>query len=92
MRIKRVTRTVTFMSTHRLHDNLKNIVCNCKICHRHREFIRHLVSIGNDDAVVFFEGIYEDLTHAEMDRDVNQAIINGSWPSADERIEFARNG
>ena len=69
--------------------------CNCRICQRHKEFIKHLVSIGDvglNDAVVFFEGIYEDLAHTEMDRDVKKAVINGSWPSADEQIEFARLG
>ena len=65
--------------------------CECKICQRHKEFIKHLVHIDNADAVVFFQGIYEDLTHAELDRDVSQAIVNGTWPSSEEILSGFRD-
>lgn len=70
-------------------NSLRNhyVKCECRICQQHKELVKHLASVGDaglNEAVVFFERIYEDLTHAELDRDVNQAIINGSWPSSEE--------
>lgn len=39
-----------------------------------------------EDKRAFFENIYSLLTDIEMDRDFNNAIIDGSWPDADRII------
>lgn len=46
--------------------------------------------VGVEEAIKFFEQIYNDLNNVELDNDVNKAIIEGSWPSADEQIKWAR--
>ncbi len=47
-------------------------------------------SDGVEEAIKFFEKIYNDLNNVELDNDVNKAIIEGSWPTADENIKWAR--
>ncbi len=46
--------------------------------------------VGVEEAIKFFEKIYNDLNNVEMDNDVNRAIIDGSWHTADEQIKWAR--
>jgi hypothetical protein len=49
-----------------------------------------IVRIKNKHHVLIFEGLYDTCVNISMDNDVNIAIINGSWPSADECISVAR--
>jgi hypothetical protein len=67
--------------------------CNCRVCERHREFAQHLASLyeaGLDDAAKFFNDLMQELAHVETDSSMFKCIIDGSWPSADEQIYFAR--
>lgn len=71
--------------------------CDCDKCTRHREYediMKILNSFPEQEGVTvvkgFFERIYSDLNHVEMDNDVNKSIIEGSWPTADENIKHAR--
>ena len=62
-------------------------MCDCKVCARHREYKLHIKLLENADldaSIEFFEKIYEDLNHAEMDRAVHKSILDGTWPSARE--------
>ncbi len=72
--------------------------CECKICLRHEEFERQLNNLkevvpflfepgGVEEAIEFFEKIYEDLNYSEMDNDVNNAILSGEWPTARQYAE-----
>lgn len=63
--------------------------CNCRVCVYAREVQKHLNDLPKKHAE-FFEDMYNQLVHTEMDRDVNQAIIDGTWPSADEQLAWAR--
>ncbi len=59
--------------------------CDCNICRRHVDFkyhIKELETAGLESSIEFFEKIYEDLNYAEMDNNVNQSILDGTWPSA----------
>lgn len=77
------------------------MACDCKICRRHKEYERQLYNLnevvpflqepgGVEEAIEFLEGIYEQLSNIEQDNSVNRAIIEGSWPMADELISIAR--
>lgn len=50
---------------------------------------------GLDGAADFMEGLLDYICEVEMDHDVAKAIIDGSWPTADEwitRKRHERNG
>lgn len=79
------------------------MACNCRICQRHDEYERHMDNLtrikndlilqevgGVEEAIEFFQQVYNDLNNIEMDNDVNRSIIEGSWPTADENIKYAR--
>ena len=77
------------------------MTCNCRICQRHDEYERQMDNLtevvsflqeagGVEEAIEFFTQVYNDLNNIEMDNDVNRSIIEGSWPTADENIKYAR--
>ena len=58
--------------------------CTCNVCKYAHEVDRHLSIIkdmGCASSVEFFEGMYNRLCGAQMDNDVNRAMLNGDWPS-----------
>ena len=61
--------------------------CKCKICLRHAEFSKHIARLneaGLQEEIDFFEDIYSSLNNVELDYQVDEAIIKGQWPSAEE--------
>jgi len=77
--------------------------CNCKICQRHEEFERQMNNLkevvpflqesgGVEEAIEFIEHVYTSLNVTEMDRDMNLAIIKGTWPESEEILARYRNG
>lgn len=64
-------------------------MCDCKVCARERE-VRAQLELLPAPQRSFFEGLYDDLTHAELDRDYYHAVLDGSWPSADEVLKSMR--
>lgn len=64
--------------------------CACDLCERNNTVADALARLPVSERD-FWAGIYEDLSTAEMDRDWANAIIDGSWPDADEVIERARD-
>lgn len=65
------------------------MTCECDVCKRAIEFRRRLELIPDAERE-YWSGIFMDLEGAELDRDVNRAVIDGSWPDADKIIEGAR--
>jgi len=65
------------------------MACNCELCQRDQTFTERLARVPEAERG-YWEGIYTSLLHAEMDRDVNAAVIDGSWPDADDWIKRAR--
>lgn len=63
--------------------------CECDLCKRDHEAVRQLGMLTPEQRE-YWESMYLDLEHAEMDRDVNAAIIDGSWPDAAKLIRYAR--
>lgn len=65
--------------------------CACRICERHRRIVGVIRS--GSKAVLRAELLIllDDLEHVEMDRDVCNAVIDGSWPSADDALAFKRS-
>ncbi len=64
--------------------------CDCRICKRYR---RHREVLRGDDINALRDLIYElqsALMHSEDDANYYQAIVDGSWASADEIIAFSR--
>lgn len=64
--------------------------CQCELCQYTRKFDEHAKSITSPEARQFFEDMFERLNCAESDAEIKQAVIDGSWPNADEVIAAAR--
>lgn len=67
------------------------MACECDLCVRNRKTDENLAKIEDPEVRAFWENIYDALNDAEMSRDVAEAIIEGSWPSADEIIKERRD-
>lgn len=63
--------------------------CNCRICLRSHRFKEALEKVP-DQEKQFFRDLFSDLYSVEMDRDYYRAIVEGSWPTADEIIRKHR--
>lgn len=63
--------------------------CHCALCQRNRAAAARLATLTSEQRE-FWSGIYDLLLHAEMDLDVAHAVIDGSWPGADEWIARKR--
>jgi hypothetical protein len=59
--------------------------CDCSMCQRTLHFRAALDSVPEKDAQ-FWSDIFSALLNAESDRDYYCAIVDGSWPNADELI------
>lgn len=65
-------------------------MCECKLCLRTRKFEEELDKIPAE-LREFWLKLYDDLNHAEMDRDYYKCIVDGSWPSSEEILASYRN-
>ncbi len=65
------------------------MACNCKICVQGREFRRIVSQLPPLDQE-WMDEFYEEYCNSGLDANVNEAIIDGTWPNADEIIKFAR--
>lgn len=64
-------------------------VCGCDICLFAGEVDR--AKLGTrDDMLAMIDTLYSRYINEGMDRCYAEAIIDGSWPSADEVIAYAR--
>ena len=67
------------------------MACNCTFCQRERR-IDELRGGMPPLIRALIEDLHNELVHAELDRDVHKAVIDGTWPSADSIIKHARSG
>ena len=61
--------------------------CNCDLCKRNHKWNRFLKKYSESftkDEKKFLDKIYEDLNMIEFDNEVNEAILDGSWPQAQD--------
>lgn len=63
--------------------------CNCKVCQFAKQVDGAMAGTYDEMRDMIAE-LYLRLVHAEMDRDVAESVIDGSWPSAAEVIRYAR--
>jgi hypothetical protein len=63
--------------------------CNCAICQRSQQFQEALKLVPETDKQ-FWKDLFSLLYDVEMDRDYYRAIVDGSWPNADEVIHQRR--
>lgn len=63
--------------------------CNCKLCLRTQQFRLSLEKVPESERE-FWSNIYSDLFHVEVDRDYYKAIVEGTWPDADQIINRHR--
>ena len=66
------------------------MACDCETCKYLAEFQTRLNAIPEEHRA-FFDDLMQRYESACTDRDVNASILDGSWPSAKEHIEFAAN-
>lgn len=60
--------------------------CTCAVCVRHNAMLKHMETMTEAQKVFFME-MYEDLVQAENDAAHTSAILQGSWPNAEEILE-----
>jgi uncharacterized NAD(P)/FAD-binding protein YdhS len=68
-------------------------MCDCKLCVRHREFESQLAKIPGVQAKQlrdYFRTLLDCINEAEFDSAYYRAIVDGSWPQADELIDNIR--
>lgn len=65
--------------------------CTCKLCVEHKRFFQIIDTIPSADDREWIKTVYEQIDDERQDANYNQAIIDGSWPSADEVILHIRN-
>lgn len=63
--------------------------CQCKLCSRTREFRTKLEAVPEQERE-FWSNMYEYLCETEADRDYYKAVVEGTWPTADEVIKNHR--
>lgn len=64
------------------------MTCNCKICVDGREYERIIAQLPTSDRE-WMEQYYEQCCNEGLDAGVNQAILDGTWPSAVEILEHS---
>jgi hypothetical protein len=63
--------------------------CDCFMCRRHAELLA-VIGRGNIDEMAKFIVQQEtSILNLELDRDVANCVLDGSWPSAREQLERA---
>ena len=64
--------------------------CNCSVCKQHAKWYRLMKKYDFTKADrAFLEHIYATLDCVELDNEVHDAVMDGSWPSAEERLREA---
>lgn len=71
------------------------MTCNCHSCKRSRK-VKTLLDTMRLKGLVkeaeFVSELYDELSSLELDLDAANAIIDGTWPTADEWIAHKRTG
>ncbi len=70
----------------------KKHFCTCDLCKRHRKwekFLKKHSSRLTKNETKFLDELYMDLLGTELNYDVDEAILDGSWPSS---IDYLTEG
>jgi hypothetical protein len=65
------------------------MTCRCKVCLYYEEF-NDRIDLLPVEHQEFFRSMYDDMVHLQSKHNHQRAIINGSWPNADEIIKHKR--
>lgn len=65
-------------------------MCDCLVCQYSKKVKANLEGLPLEKRQ-FFEDMYDILLNIEMDRDCYKAILDGTWPNADEVLKSYRN-
>lgn len=63
--------------------------CQCEYCQWYHKFKQHLANV-HEDSQGFFSEMADELVSLQEEHSIAEAIIDGSWPSADRIISFRR--
>ncbi len=66
------------------------MTCECRICKRARRIDLIKEFANREQLLALVDELHERLCSAEADENWATAIIDGSWPEADEIIKRAR--
>jgi hypothetical protein len=64
-------------------------MCDCKLCVRNKS-VQLAIERLPDDRQQFFSDFFEYVIGVETDLGYYKAIVDGSWPNADEIIKYKR--
>lgn len=64
--------------------------CTCKLCIESHHFFDVISTLPNPEDRKWMEALYEKINYERFDANYNEAIIDGSWPNADDIIEQQR--
>lgn len=67
-----------------MQDTNSNI-CSCWLCEEHRAFDRIISKLSGED-IEWMRAFYERVDNERFDADINAAILDGSWPPADQYL------
>lgn len=84
-----VNQTKAFLNEAGVKDDTQTNGCYCDLCIYLREYRKRLVHVPEEHRA-FFEDLMDAYLEQGMDNDVYEAVIDGSWPDADEWIKNAR--
>jgi hypothetical protein len=59
------------------------VICHCEVCKFTRRYLRAIAPVRSK----FLEDVLLRLEAAETERDVNQLVIEGKWPSSAEILK-----
>jgi len=63
--------------------------CACDACKKNDDVMERLQRLPEEERD-FFEEMWLDNMHLQLDRDYYRAVIEGSWPNADDIIKHIR--
>ena len=66
------------------------MTCECRVCKYGRD-VQHQLSFLTKAQTEFFEDMYDQLMHAEFDRDYYSCIVKGTWPQSEEILAQYRS-
>lgn len=68
---------------------MNKVVCKCRICKRTKRVKKILESRKPTELRRLVEELFDELMQVEDDLNYHQAILDGSWPSAETQLEAA---
>lgn len=63
--------------------------CNCNVCVTEHQFFSIIAKLSLEDRE-WMETFYDNYCNEGMNANVNQCVIDGTWPNADDIIKNRR--